>query len=88
MPPRARAGPARSPGRAAPSSCSPSARRRTARRSPACHVTRRAQVAQLAACGFERVEIVDPDGAFVGADAASSARWFYYIARRGVPAPG
>jgi len=55
---------------------------------PTCHVTRRAQVAQLAACGFERVEIVDPEGAFVGADAASGARWFYYIARRSVPAPG
>jgi len=51
---------------------------------PTCCVTRRAQTAQLAGLGFDRVEIVSQAGELVAADAACGDRWFYYIARKTV----
>jgi SAM-dependent methyltransferase len=49
---------------------------------PTFHVSRRAQVAQLAELGFGAVEIVSPSGELVEAEGERHAAWFYYLARK------
>jgi SAM-dependent methyltransferase len=51
------------------------------------YITRENQVRQLEEAGFDRVEILDQQGAYITADEPCNDGWIYYLARKpGVPA--